>query len=142
MKKNKIRSIVAPLVLLAGVFYASASSAHVYNLGLMFDQTTQVLTLNCPAGTDQVRAQVLDVDPNAGFMTVTVFKDGSAASESDLIQGDGTYGDFATLAGGAGTYYLIATQTAPLFGGYFIQYHCETSGGIETTVSEAVEHQL
>ena len=103
----------------------------------MINKTTQVLTLTCPAGTAAVVAQVLDGISNAGTMSVTVFKDGNAETSSDFSQGDGVYSPFATLAAGAGVYYLIASQTAPIVSTYKIQYHCEDAAGSETTSAAA-----
>jgi len=137
MKIQLIKKIALSLVLSAGISYSASSSAHIYS-GFIINKTTQVLTLICPAGTAALAAQVLDGTSNAGIMSVTVFKDGNARVSSDLVQGEGIYSSFATLAAGAGTYYLIASQTAVASGTYKIQYHCEDAGGSETTNQSAV----
>lgn len=121
--------------------YAGLANAHIYT-GLMANssgvlRTAQVLTLICPAGTARVSAQVLDMTTNKGLMSVTVFKDGNAQTVSDSGQGDGIYGPYATLSAGAGTYYLIASQTSAVFGQYRVQHHCESASGAETTVGGA-----
>jgi len=131
MKQQLMRKTFTSLVLLAAMFYTGASNAHFYNNGFLFNQTTQVLTLTCPAGTAQASVAVLDGTANAGIMSVTVFQGGSAQVASDSSQGNGVYGSFATVSGGAGPYYLIVSQTASLISLYKLTYHCEDANGTE-----------
>ncbi len=132
MKQQLIKKTVTSLMVLATMLYASTSNAHFYRFGFMVNQTTQVLTLTCPAGTAQVRAAVLDGTENAGLMSVTIFKGGSAQVVSDPSQGDGTFGPVATVAGGDnGPYYLIASQTSPVLSQYQLLYHCDDANGVE-----------
>lgn len=138
MNKINFKQFLVLMSLVVSFSYTSIASAHIFN-GLLVPaaKTVQVLTLVCPAGSARLSAQILDGTPNAGFMSVTVFKDGNAKTESDQIQGDGGYSAYATLSAGAGTYYMIATQTKLLNGSYKIQYHCENSSGGETTGATA-----
>jgi ribosomal protein L11 len=136
MKQQLIKKTFTSLVLLLSISYAGVSSAHTYS-GFMPNKTTQVLTLNCPAGTVQVNAEVADGASNNGIMSVTIVKGANAITTSDLQQGGNTYGPDVTLVAGAGTYFLIASHTAPVAGPYLIQYHCEASNGAETTVPAA-----
>jgi len=136
MKNSYFKPLLKLVAMSATLVYGGLAQAHIYN-GLIVNKTVQVLTLNCPATTAYVEAQVLDLGPNAGIMSVTVFKDGNAKTASDLTQTDGVYGPFASLSAGSGTYYLIASQTAVASGSYRIQYHCRNSGGTETTTTNA-----
>lgn len=136
MKKHLIKQTLTIMALAVSVGYTGLSNAHIYS-GLMIGKTTQVLTLVCPATTARVFAEALDLSPNNGIVSVSVFKDGNAQTASDLVQGEGLFGPDALLAGGAGTYYLIASQTAPAFANYKIQYHCENAAGGETTSAPA-----
>lgn len=137
--KNKFGKLLLTCAgFMASFLYASTASAHIYtgfmvNLSTGAIRTSQVLTLICPATTARVRAEVADLSANSGIMSVTVFKDGNAQTVSDTVQGDGGFGPQALLTAGAGTYYLIASQTAAAFGQYRIQYHCENASGAETT---------
>jgi hypothetical protein len=134
MNKIKFKKFLLLMSMVASFSHTGIANAHIYNGAFIpAAKTVQVLTLVCPAGSARLSAQMLDGTPNAGVMSVTVFKDGNAKTESDPVQGNGTYGAFATLSAGAGTYYMIATQTKLLNGTYKIQYHCENSSGGETT---------
>ncbi len=139
MKQQLIKKTFTSLVLLLGIGYAGVSSAHIHS-GFMPNKTTQVLTLNCPdannptgLATAQVTAQVADGASNNGIMSVTIVKGANAITTSDLQQGGNTPGPEVLLAAGSGTYFLIASQTAPVAGPYSIIYHCEASNGAETT---------
>lgn len=136
MKKQFIKQALTFFTLSASVGYAGLSNAHIYS-GFMPNKTTQVLTLECPATTVRVFAEVLDLTANNGIMSVTIFKDGNSQTASDLVQGNGVFGPDAVLAGGSGNYYLIASHTAIASGIYKIQYHCENAGGGETTGAPA-----
>ena len=135
MKKQSLKTLVSAAILIL-LGFSSSAGAHIYS-GFIINKSVQVLTLNCPAGSARVAAQVLDLSVNKGIMSVTVFKDGGAQTASDLGQGDGSFSSYVTLSAGSGTYYLIASQTAAVTGQYRIQYHCEDAQGAETTSGTA-----
>ncbi len=143
MKLKIKKSILLVNVFVVSILISSTSNAHIHD-GLMANLQTfqasqvQLLKVDCPAGSAKLIAQVADFEANKGIMSVTIIKDELVQTVSDLNHDDRNYGPNAVVAGGAGTYYMIASQTDKVFGEYAIQYHCEDAGGTETTGNAAV----
>lgn len=136
--KRRLKYSIKSLILLASLSYAGLANAHTFFGGVIAFKTTQVYQIVCEAPSTSLEVRVNDISANDGIMSVTVFKGGTADTASDLLQGDGGlpgvgYSEFASVTAGAGEYTIIATQTADVFGQYFLDYHCRDTIGNETT---------
>jgi len=107
---------------------------YMVDLGTFQAHQAQVWRVNCPAGSDNLYAKIQDGSKDKSIMNVTLFKDGAAQTAIDDNQSDNFYGSAAALlSAGAGTYYMIVTQTQNVISRYSIQYHCQDANGVETT---------
>ena len=107
---------------------------YMVDLGTFQPHQAQVWRINCPAGSASLYARIQDITKNKSIMNVTLFKDGAAQTAIDDNENDYSYGSAAAfLSAGAGTYYMIVTQTQNVISGYFILYYCQDANGVETT---------
>ncbi len=132
MKKNLSKHLLICALLVGLSSYVGSAGAHFKNNNFIVNKTEQVFTFVCPATTSYSQVRVKDKSANAGIMSSTLFKDGTAKSVTDLVQGDANFSStYATVSGGAGTYYILITQTSAASGSFDLEYHCWNAANVE-----------
>ena len=150
----KIKTTLALTLYLFSAGFAASVSAHDLNFkslsptnGASATDVWEVGCLNSGVLGDSARlvAQVRDWSANdTNLVSLVIYKDGKAATTTDLTGGDAPYSPNVSVDAGNGIYTLMINHTLPGLQVYFVEFHCENAAGdhTPTTVpSTAVQDQ-
>ena len=139
----KIKTTVAALALsLFSAGFSTSVSAHDLKFKILSASNgagaTDVWEVSCLnssllGDTARLVAQVRDFSPaDSNLVSLIIYKDGKAASTTDLSAGDAGYSPLVSVNAGNGVYTMMANHTKVGNQVYFIEYHCENAAGDHT----------